>query len=357
MRKILPTLCKICGESRSTRGFSYHLSQTHGMKMEDYLIRYEFNNIRPTCACGCGQPVTIRGNQVMDYVNNHSPAGRFQSGESPRRDHRKWLEKTTEGIRRYNREAKLKDPDYRSGSNNNFVGHTHSDHTKSILRAKTKEQIKNGKHAFIGNPNGRLGNSSLEIKFEEYLKTIDVGYVHNFKVQYLNEDGHVRYKYYDFYIPIMNMLIEIHGSYWHPIEKDENLTEIQRGNLRNDLFKKRLSKERHYSILTVYDFELDQFIEDGLMSNLLEEYTRHPLDLTTSGFVRKGNVIELPEHWTGLVDETTITVNLTAIGKKQDLYVKEIKDNKIYIGGSRTVDCFYTVFGERKDVSKLLVEF
>jgi hypothetical protein len=68
-------------------------------------------------------------------------------------------------------------------------------------------------------------------------------------------------------------------------------------------------------------------------------------------------VIELPDYWTGLVDPDSITVTLTPIGKSQNLYVKEIKDNKVKIGGSRSVDCFYTVWAERKDVAKLEVEF
>jgi hypothetical protein len=69
-------------------------------------------------------------------------------------------------------------------------------------------------------------------------------------------------------------------------------------------------------------------------------------------------VIELPEYWTKLVDEDSITVNLTAIGKSQSLWVKDIKDNKIYIGSKcTTVKYFYTVFGERCDVEKLEVEY
>lgn len=358
MRKICPTVCKICGETRSARGFSFHVSQSHGMKMSEYLVRYEFNGIHPTCACGCGQPVTIRSNQVMEYVNGHSPAGQFRTGESLKRDRAKWLVKTTEGIRRYNRDAKSNDPNYRSGVNNNFFNRKHSEHTKDQIRAKVKEQIKNGKHAFIGNPNGRIGKSKLEIRFEEYLKIVGVAYEHNFKVPYLNDDGYVRYKYYDFYIPIMNMVIEIHGSYWHPRNIDGDLTEMQKGNLRNDLFKKRLSKERYYDILTVYDTELDHFIKENLLQGLLDEYMKHTMDITTSGFVRgRNNVIELPEYWTELVDENSITVSLTAIGRKQELYVKEIKDNKVIIGGARDIDCFYTVFAERKDVEKLVVEF
>ena len=74
----------------------------------------------------------------------------------------------------------------------------------------------------------------------------------------------------------------------------------------------------------------------------------------------KGNRIELPEYWTKLVDPDSITVNLTPVGKHQKLYVEEIKDNVIIIGNDnlfgKTVDCFYTVFGERCDVEKLVVE-
>jgi hypothetical protein len=69
----------------------------------------------------------------------------------------------------------------------------------------------------------------------------------------------------------------------------------------------------------------------------------------------KGNKIELPEYWTKLVDPDSITVNLTAIGKSQNLYVEDIKDNVVYVGG-KNVNCFYTVFAERIDVEKLEVE-
>ena len=74
----------------------------------------------------------------------------------------------------------------------------------------------------------------------------------------------------------------------------------------------------------------------------------------------KGNdTIELPEHWTGLVDEETITVNLTPIGRKAPLHsVVDIADNTVVVESANdVVDCFYTVFGERKDVEKLEVEF
>ena len=71
-------------------------------------------------------------------------------------------------------------------------------------------------------------------------------------------------------------------------------------------------------------------------------------------------VIELPDYWTALVDETSITVDITPIGTHQKLYVDRIEDNKIYIGNenimNKKINCFYTVWAERKDVGKLDVE-
>jgi hypothetical protein len=72
----------------------------------------------------------------------------------------------------------------------------------------------------------------------------------------------------------------------------------------------------------------------------------------------KGNTIQLPDYWTGLVDEFSITVNLTPIGSHQKLYVKSIDKNIVTIGGGLfdQMEYFYTVFAERKDVDKLIVE-
>jgi hypothetical protein len=76
------------------------------------------------------------------------------------------------------------------------------------------------------------------------------------------------------------------------------------------------------------------------------------------------NIIELPEYWTKLVHEESITVNLTAIGrdsnKKIRVYsVENIEDNKVYIytdSNDNIYNYFFTVYGERKDVERLEVE-
>lgn len=65
--------------------------------------------------------------------------------------------------------------------------------------------------------------------------------------------------------------------------------------------------------------------------------------------------IELPEYWSELVHEDSITVVLTPIGKKQDLFIKEKSNKLIKIGGAEgSFD--YVVYGERKDIDKLEIE-
>lgn len=70
----------------------------------------------------------------------------------------------------------------------------------------------------------------------------------------------------------------------------------------------------------------------------------------------KENIIMLPEYWKGLVDEESITVNITPIGRDQGIWVSEWDNEKVVLDGI-TIDCFYTIYGERKDVDKFEVEY
>jgi len=66
-------------------------------------------------------------------------------------------------------------------------------------------------------------------------------------------------------------------------------------------------------------------------------------------------IIELPDYWSELVHEDSITVVLTPIGKKQDLYIKSKSPENIMVGGVEgSYD--YVVYGERKDIDKLEIE-
>jgi len=74
------------------------------------------------------------------------------------------------------------------------------------------------------------------------------------------------------------------------------------------------------------------------------------------GRLTGSNTIELPDYWVGLVHEDSITVNLTPIGRKH-VWIESIDNNIVSVGCDEAVDCFYTIFAERKDVDKLEVEY
>jgi len=72
----------------------------------------------------------------------------------------------------------------------------------------------------------------------------------------------------------------------------------------------------------------------------------------------QSNTITLPDYWSGLVREDTVTVQLTPRGGFQHLYVVSTSLSQIVIGAAdgESIDCFYTIYGERADIDSLVVE-
>lgn len=69
------------------------------------------------------------------------------------------------------------------------------------------------------------------------------------------------------------------------------------------------------------------------------------------------NIIDLPDYWESLVDENSISVNLTPISAANNIYVVDYNNQRVITNGNNGNDYFYTVYGERKDIPKLTVEF
>ena len=85
------------------------------------------------------------------------------------------------------------------------------------------------------------------------------------------------------------------------------------------------------------------------------------------GRLKESNVIHLPYYWKDLVHEDSITVQLQPIGSNQNLVIQEFNNEFIVIAEDSTntdlitdlstIDCFYHVYGERKDINPLIVEY
>ena len=76
------------------------------------------------------------------------------------------------------------------------------------------------------------------------------------------------------------------------------------------------------------------------------------------GVLEDSQIINLPNYWKDLVDSKTITVHLTPIGNYQYLHYT-LAENKIVVRnfGNASIHCSYIVYGERKDVERLTVEY
>ena len=82
-------------------------------------------------------------------------------------------------------------------------------------------------------------------------------------------------------------------------------------------------------------------------------------DVYVRGRVTNKTEIQLPDYWKRLVDPTSITVSLTPIGAHQDVIVKRIGENKVFLQakGGMPIDCYYHIFAERSDGESLIAEY
>ena len=72
-------------------------------------------------------------------------------------------------------------------------------------------------------------------------------------------------KIFDFYIPSKNMIVEIHGDYWHAnplIYENKELNKTQIRNVKNDKFKTTLAKGSGYSFYVLWEYDLNNNYEE-----------------------------------------------------------------------------------------------
>lgn len=90
--------------------------------------------------------------------------------------------------------------------------------------------------------------SKLEKKFAKMLREWGIYYKRQFKL---------KNKYYDFYLPKYNLLIEADGDYWHGNKKKfKNLNKIQIESKVNDLYKDGLAKLKGFHIIRFWEHEI-----------------------------------------------------------------------------------------------------
>jgi very-short-patch-repair endonuclease len=93
-----------------------------------------------------------------------------------------------------------------------------------------------------------------EIEVESLLKEWKVSY----KVEYPVYWKENRSKYYDFYLPDYNLLVEVDGTYFHSKGlKVSEMNQLQWNSNRTDRLKNLLSRERGYQLVRVWEDEIE----------------------------------------------------------------------------------------------------
>lgn len=90
------------------------------------------------------------------------------------------------------------------------------------------------------------GQTKPEKYIEDMLIEYQIDYETEYKVQYQDN-----VKYYDFYLPKFNILIEYDGEYWHKNTLQECVTQKQIDNYHNDNLKNKIASCLGYRLVRI----------------------------------------------------------------------------------------------------------
>jgi len=91
-------------------------------------------------------------------------------------------------------------------------------------------------------------NTAPELELKLILNELNIDYIFQYRVDN---------KYYDFYIPETNTLVEVDGIYWHGKDKlDTELDAAQIRTRKNDKIKNELAKRLGFNLIRIWSDEL-----------------------------------------------------------------------------------------------------
>ena len=110
--------------------------------------------------------------------------------------------------------------------------------------------------------NGKTKDTRAEKKVRAILELNKVEYVFQYQIQD---------KVFDFYIPSMNLLIEVDGTYWHGKGlKQTQLNSMQKKHKKNDEYKNNLAKSLGYNLERIWEDE----ISVNLVTERISQYVK-----------------------------------------------------------------------------------
>ena len=230
------------------------------------LIQEKYNGIHPVCGCGCGEKT------VYDY--NSKDFGKFKRGHQTRVNpnyfgdpkNPKRVEKIIstrkqkftcgeydyikDAIKQNRKDPKLGEKISKGAKGipkpkpKGFgTGRKHSKKTKNKMSESAIERILE---------TDQNHTSKLEKEFALILDTLNIKYIQWFYAKDIKA-------FYDFYIPIKNIIIEVDGDFWHcnPNTKFILLEyKTQEKNLKRDQQKNQWAKNNGFKLLRFWEYDI-----------------------------------------------------------------------------------------------------
>ena len=240
--------CEICGNKFKQINF-FHLNRKHNMGVAEY--KNKFPNSKTTSESlgkqiseltkiGMHKPENWKKfkNHIdnRDYFGENNPFyGKHHTGEMKRNlseneDRNKKISIGQKNNWKANYEARCE-------SNKDNWKKAKDNMGEELWLNGLREKSQKGFESVT--KNGIWKKTKPEIEYENKLISENKDYIFNYKL-----DG----KYFDFYIPSENKLVEIDGKFYHPLTIEECIYDFQKRNYYNDIKKNKIAKNNNLII-------------------------------------------------------------------------------------------------------------
>ena len=147
---------------------------------------------------------------------------------------------------------------------------------KKTVRKRTVSKVRKTTRKTV-RVHPKFGTSKLEEDFaRDFLDKLKVRYVYQFEAKDIG-------RFYDFYLPDVNLIIEIDGSYFHSdprLVKEENMNPMQKHNKRVDEYKDRWALMHGIPLIRIWEKDIREnpkMVMDELKKRLYLETEKKSL--------------------------------------------------------------------------------
>ena len=268
--------CRLCNNEFDIKQFGMHVKRKHQIKYQEYAKQYwqDLPKWSPCKICGeicqdlycskncmsIGLSNDRKGKQMPPRTKEHSKKiseAAKKRLSNPENHPMYGKVHTNESLEKISKTQKnrLSNPE-----NHPLYGTKLSDITKTKISVSQKKYYETNDAPFKGKTHTpesirkifqNKPMNKLEKKVADYLTELGIGYTFQF---FINDNNIC--KSYDFKIKNSNVILEVHGDYWHGgTGINEHVFNVDE-NIQNDKLKKEIANKRGYEVVVVWESEI-----------------------------------------------------------------------------------------------------